>query len=193
VRFLAWLPVLTLLLSSCQPPPAHLEDRDLFLISKNGKYGFIDRNGQIRIKPQFYSLDSFHEGLARAKILDGGWGFIDKIEAVVISFQFDEAENFSGGLARVKRAGKWITIDKKGALQPDRAPKPTASPSPAATSLSAAKEGNKWGYRGAAGQWVIQPQYDWAGNFENGLARVEMGLDQAYIDMDGKIIWRYAK
>lgn len=39
----------------------------LYAIQENGKWGFIDRTGKIRIEPQFDAVDGFSDGLARVE------------------------------------------------------------------------------------------------------------------------------
>ncbi len=95
----------------------------LFSIIRNGKYGFIDKTGQIVINPQFKFAWSFSEGLAAVEIgdkqaiLGGKWGYIDKTGKYVINPQFDEAWEFMYGHAMVKIGGKIGTIDKTGKYQ----------------------------------------------------------------------------
>jgi hypothetical protein len=54
----------------------------------------------------------------------------------------------------------------------------------------------KWGYIDSKGTFVINPQFDDADPFQNGLAKVELGKgDQAkiaYIDKTCKFVWNPA-
>lgn len=85
----------------------------LFLISVDGKYGYIDKTGKIVINPQFDDgAGSFSEGLASVEIGDK-WGFIDKTGKYVINPRFFYACSFSEGLAWVK-IGDWKTGYKTG-------------------------------------------------------------------------------
>ena len=55
----------------------------------NGKYGYIDRNGNLTIAPQFEEARNFcGNGLARAR-MSGKWGFIDRSGKYVINPLFD--------------------------------------------------------------------------------------------------------
>ena len=49
----------------------------------NGKYGFMDKNGEFVIEPAYKQVYAFSNGYARAK-LDGGWGFIDSSANIVV-------------------------------------------------------------------------------------------------------------
>lgn len=51
----------------------------------------------------------------------------------------------------------------------------------------------KFGYVDKSGKWVIEPKYDSAWEFSNGLARVAIGSGESakegYINRDGKYVW----
>ncbi|MDR7870803.1 MAG: WG repeat-containing protein [Tissierellaceae bacterium] len=82
----------------------------------NGKWGFIDENGE-EVIPCIYdfALD-FSEGLARVK-RGGKAGYIDKNGEVVIPFVFNDGGSFIEGLAPVTNEdGKRGYIDKSGKL-----------------------------------------------------------------------------
>lgn len=79
----------------------------------NGKYGFINTDGETIIEPQFDDANHFGEDLAAVKIKDK-WGFIDVNGKVVIKPAFDDAGEFNEGLASVAIKDKWGFIDKTG-------------------------------------------------------------------------------
>jgi hypothetical protein len=102
----------------------------LAAVKIDGKWGFIDKTGQMVIPPHFdggaddalASLADgprFSEGLA-AVLIDGKLGFIDKSGQMVIQPQFakpslfDKPCYFVGGLALVWAGEKWGYIDKTG-------------------------------------------------------------------------------
>ena len=93
-------------------------EKYLFSIEENnGKYGYINIDGNVIITPQFDYAESFSEGLALVKV-DEKCGFIDKKGTIVITPQFDYwgTASFSEGLACVKVDGKCGFIDKKGTI-----------------------------------------------------------------------------
>ncbi|MGB2698327.1 MAG: WG repeat-containing protein, partial [Candidatus Zixiibacteriota bacterium] len=73
---------------------------ELFRIMQNGKWGYINKQGEIIIKPQFDHTDDFSEGLAAVSI-NYKWGYIDKTGKIVIPLQFGGASSFREGLAHV--------------------------------------------------------------------------------------------
>ncbi|EAH9640326.1 WG repeat-containing protein, partial [Campylobacter coli] len=60
-------------------------------VKLNGKYGFIDKNGEFVIKPNFDDAWYFREGLAKVG-LNGKYGFIDKSGKIVIEPIFDDID-----------------------------------------------------------------------------------------------------
>lgn len=84
-------------------------------IKKDGRWGFVDKNGICVIDCQFEDVkNGFEEGYAAAK-KDGKWGFIDTEGTCVIDYQFDDVKKgFSEGYAAVKVNDKWGYIDQKG-------------------------------------------------------------------------------
>jgi hypothetical protein len=81
--------------SSCKQKEAEEEKGPLFPIVKNGKYGFINKSGEVVIKPQFHSARDFSEGLAMICVKRKGhylWGYIHKTGRIVIDPQFANVE-----------------------------------------------------------------------------------------------------
>ena len=85
----------------------------------SGKVGYLNRQGDWAIKPQFDEAHDFSEGFAAVNQggkchLGGKWGYIDKDGKPGISFQYDFAGQFKNGRACVEEAGQWKLIDRNG-------------------------------------------------------------------------------
>lgn len=80
---------------------------------KNGKFGFIDDQGRLRIANRYEDIMPYREGLAAIKIL-GKWGFINKEDNIVVQPAFDEVQSFEHGFAKVKQSGKYGMLDREG-------------------------------------------------------------------------------
>ncbi len=91
-------------------------DEKIKVQDSKGKWGFIDKNGQIVIQPQYTAVRSFHEGLVAVQ--DGDkWKYIDSKNEVVIPALYSQALDFSDGKAEVFLPGTgWQIIDKTGTL-----------------------------------------------------------------------------
>lgn len=76
----------------------------------NGKWGFIDKDGEMKIEPQFDDARSFMNGLAAVE-KNGKWGYITESGTIAIDYSFEGAKEFnSKGIAFIKMMDKWITI-----------------------------------------------------------------------------------
>lgn len=80
-------------------------------VMKNGSWGFIDVEGQVRIPYQFDDAISFGQHLAAVKTGDF-WGYISLSGKLVIEGEFLQAKSFSNGSAPVltDRGWKFITL-----------------------------------------------------------------------------------
>ena len=63
-------------------------------MKKDGKWGFIDKDGKVIIEPQYAEAHSFSNGYAAVK-KDGKWGFIDKSGKLVIEAEFSDVRDFN--------------------------------------------------------------------------------------------------
>jgi TonB family protein len=82
---------------------------------KGDWYGVKDENGKKVVKPNYFLIFNFSEGLAVAENKDGLWGFIDENGRETVPFQYYYEESFSNGLALVKDiSGKSGYINKSG-------------------------------------------------------------------------------
>lgn len=78
-------------------------------------YGFINKDRDIVINPQFHDVSDFHEGLSAIRI-DRLYGYIDPFGNVVIPCLYREAMQFKEGLAAVRLNDKVGFIDKTGRM-----------------------------------------------------------------------------
>ncbi|MEQ8423784.1 MAG: WG repeat-containing protein, partial [Cyclobacteriaceae bacterium] len=81
-------------------------------IKRNGKYGFIDNKGRLRIANRYEAIGNFHDGLAAVKIL-GKWGFIDAQDKIAINPSYESVSEFAKSVAIVKK-GKFGFVDRSG-------------------------------------------------------------------------------
>ena len=84
-----------------------------FHILKDGKHGFIDLNGKLRVANRYDGAKLFSEGFAAIK-LRGNWGYINKWEELVIQPYYTDCSPFEGGLASAAIDGSYGIIDQNG-------------------------------------------------------------------------------
>ena len=86
-------------------------DNFFIIHQEKGKWGFIDKIGNMIIPCIYNNVDNFHDGLAKVR-KNGKWGFIDRIGNEIIPCIYDSVCYFQEGLARVKKDDKYGFIDK---------------------------------------------------------------------------------
>lgn len=86
-----------------------------FHILKNGKHGFVDEDGRLRVANRYDGALAYHDGLAAIK-LRGRWGYINKREQLVIQPHYDTCSFFEEGLANVAVSGKYGIMDMEGEM-----------------------------------------------------------------------------
>lgn len=79
-------------------------------VQQNGKWGFIDYNGEWALEPTFDDAKSMACGLAPVMV-DGKWGYTNIAGKLIIEPQFEDAIPFNiNGYAAVKTDGKYRMI-----------------------------------------------------------------------------------
>ena len=128
----------------------------LAVFEKDLSFGYVDTNGEIAIKPEYFMAYDFSEGLAAVADENDKLGFIDTNGNLVIPFSFEHNidgtylyQGFNNGLAAVCKDGKFGYINKNG-------------------------------------EFIIKPEFDYAGRFNDGLALVIVDGLYGYIDRNGK-------
>ena len=159
--------------------------------AKNAKIGFIDEKGNVVIEPQFELVWGFSEGVAPFS-KGNKWGFIDRTGNVVIEPRFEMVDNFSEGVVGVTndlKGGEWSFIDKTGKVVLEAIT--NFIDNEFSEGLLVTKVGGKdgkFGYVDTKGNIVIEPRFDVAFSFSEGLALVCIGNKCGFIDKDGRIV-----
>jgi hypothetical protein len=175
------------------------------------RFGFIDKTGAVVIPMQYERPASltfkFSEGLCKVMIQEAyqqRWGFIDKTGTMVIKAQFAGVSDFSEGLAAadsgsdirgfIDKTGTWV-IQLPPNLRLGGALDNGFSDGLANVQESDVPNGDVaafrvlQGYIDKTGKVVIEPQFDRALNFSEGLAAVRAGengiLKWGYVDKTG--------
>jgi hypothetical protein len=90
------------------------EDKSaLYMVRMDGKRGYMDRGGQIKIKPQFDDAHHFADGVAFVKKGDK-WGLINPTGKFLFEPKFDDCRNCLSNVCSVKLGDKWGYINHKG-------------------------------------------------------------------------------
>ena len=147
---------------------------NLLPVQQGGKWGYINRSGEVVIKPQFDSAEAFADGLAlvrypprkkplkpgekKAELVDG-MGFIDQTGKVVI--ELDNPLHLYGESFREGLAQYWTYEPDKGTVN---------------------------GYIDTSGKIQIKARFAVAYSFADGLAAVCIDIDRkcGFIDKTGE-------
>lgn len=148
------------------------------------RWGFVDKEGKVKINPQFLSTGNYSNGKCAVANNDGKWGYIDSEGKILINYQFDGAEKFINGRAVVRSGAKAGVIDENGKyiINPQ-----FSGMSNDGNNFLIVQDG-KFGWCDKEGKITINPQFSNAYLFlGNGLAPVKSGGSWGYIDKEGKI------
>ena len=132
----------------------------LYPVREQGKWGFVDRAGNIVIPMQFEAIKNqeFGDGVTTADLIavrtEGLWGFIDRTGRFVIAPKFGDVDQCY--VYQLYDDPKACDFFREG--------------------LTPVRVGKKWGYIDRYGKFVIQPQFDEARRFTpGGLAIAKLG------------------
>ena len=140
------------------------------LVKSNGKWGAIDKTGQIIIQPQFDQVGDFIAELKLIK-LDSKAEFTDKTGKIVIQTQLEWIQNTINTLNQVElnpESGNVVRdfVDESTLID----------------------LGRESGIIDNTNQVSIDPQFEWINSFIDILALVELGRKLGFIDETGQII-----
>ena len=161
---------------------------------KDGKWGYIDKKGKYIIAPTYDYAQDFNDGVAWVQQEDQPPMLIDKKGKMLLQIDsLTAAYPFNSGIAgiNVYSQGKNLTmfIDKKGkSVVTTIAGEEVVPLIKDEFYLFQDKETKKWGYRNKNGETVINPQFDGAIPFFDGIAVVTIGNKLGAINKKGDII-----
>jgi hypothetical protein len=161
--------------------PQYGESEGLAIIKKNNKYGFVDKNGMLRIAYRYDSVRLFSEGLAAMKI-NNHWGFIDNLEIIKIQPQYDKVSDFVDGHALIYSndlAGV-ITQDGEVVIKP-------AYDNIQLTSCGyyIVQSGHKFGLLNRIGASILHPRYDYLEVIDNEMIIVKRRNRYGIMSLEG--------
>lgn len=154
-------------------------------VKKNGKIGYVTKDGAEVIKPQYSDGLAFNEGYTAVR-MDSKWMYFDSTGKAVTDAVYEDAMSFKNGLAAVAKNNLYGYINVSGQVvipfQYSNARSFSEGLAPAANAKG------YWGFIDTKGEWAVKPFYDFTGEFENGEARVMKGDKTFYIDRQNKVL-----
>lgn len=154
-------------------------------VKKDGKIGYVNKEGVEIIKPKYNEGLAFNEGYTAVR-MESNWLYLDSTGKAITDAVYEDAMGFKNGLAAVGKNNLYGYINTSGQVvipfQFSNARSFTEGLAPAANAKG------YWGFIDTKGEWVVKPTYDFTGEFENGEARVIKGDKVFYIDRQNKVI-----
>ena len=162
--------------------------------TENGsRYGFINKLGQVVIEPKYKNASDFAEGLS---CVQSGW--IDKTGKLIVKIDsaFYASGNFSEGLAMFRSlywTGKedrgFVDITGKIVLDLTRFDDIKTFSEGLAVVEKKKDEKRKYGFINRTGETLVEPMFDYAWDFSNGLAMIEIKNSFGYVNKKGEIVY----
>lgn len=138
-------------------------------IRKDGKFGFIDNEGRLRIANRYEAVKPFSGGLAAMRIRNK-WGFIDPYEKLVVQPVYDDVEDYRGGHAIVRQENRSGLLNGNGKIVlPLRYDEISRNDHNRFT----LRIGKLYGLADASGTVIIHPKFDGITDTGNGYVVVQ--------------------
>ena len=153
-------------------------------VKLDGKYGFINEDGEEIISCKYEDADAFSDGLARVQSKEG-WGFVNKDGEEIIPCKYEDADGFSDGLARVQSKEGWGFVNKDGE---EIIPCKYEDADGFSDGLARVQSKEGWGFVNENGEEIISCKYEDADAFSDGLARVQSKKGWGFVNKDGEEI-----
>lgn len=169
---------------------------ELMAVRIDNEWGYINRDGEMVIEPRYEDYKGFFgwfsNGYALVKIY-GNYTFIDKQGEIAIVPEYDLVFPFYEGLAAVVKDEKVGFIDTEGneVIKPMFHFNWKVSFSEGLFPVEAyIKETGevKWGYINKKGDFIIPPLFDYAENFYESYAVINIGGKYGYVNRDGEYL-----
>lgn len=156
-------------------------------ISRNGLIGLMDHNGKVVIEPKYNKIQPYKMGFLKVKSGEL-WGTIGTSGEVVVEPIYEEIGAYREGMVVVKKDGVYGLLDENGFIPVDGAYKIWDFPEEGNLARAENRD-KKNGFIDRSGKWIIDPKFEKARNFDNGVAPVsEDGKLWGYIDNRGDFV-----
>jgi hypothetical protein len=159
------------------------------------KWGYIDKELKIAIKPEYIKCGNFSNGLAPVAVRDdvtkkNYYTFIDEKGVPQFSGRFESAQEFNNDLALVVLNNQSGFIDVSGNEVIKCSFYIARSFSDGFAAVAVMENGVvKWGFINKNGDIVIEPKYENVDSFREGYAAVSIKGKYGLIDKTGKFIF----
>ena len=159
---------------------------DYVVFSIDGMMGLLNLDGQVFLDAIYEEIDVFSCGIIKV-YQDGITSYINADGETI--FQCSIGMRFSEDVAIVDVDGKTKIINTDGSvLYTSDEGKVFWGEFAYGVCPAIDVESGKYGYIGRDGCWIINPNYDWASDFSDGMATVRIADKYGAIDLSGELI-----
>ena len=174
------------------PGVAAAADHEALLpVEVDGRWGYINAEGEEIIAPRFERAWRFSDGLALVRS-DGRFGYIDRSGQFAVPPRFTDGWHFSDGMAPVELDSTWAYVDRDGEVVADTQLNMDAEDFVELRyyepELHLFRSNGVYGYADDAGDPVIDARFENAWRFSDGRARVRSNGKWGYIDREGTFV-----
>jgi hypothetical protein len=144
-----------------------------YCLSTN-KWGFLDKNGSVKIPPRYLSVGFFKRGVTYVEVTNGTFGYVDTTGTWVIWPDLAEGKNFSDDCdyVAVYRRGTYTVEFISSSGQRNTIKEISVSDYFSEDLIKGQKNilknNNEYGFLNPKGEWQIPPQFEDVGLFHNG-------------------------
>lgn len=157
----------------CWGAAARADDAEAVLpqpMARDGKYGFLGRDGVFVIAPQFDAAAEFSGGLAAVGRKTGHMAPYPEY-----------------GPHCLKTEMNWWFIDTSGKIVIELGPS-SHEPGPLSDGVARFWKGGRAGFVDARGKVIVSPRFENAGDFSEGVAGVSVRRRWGYVDKKGRFV-----
>ena len=151
---------------------------------EEGRWGFIDEQGRVRIPARYEFVGAFVDGQAQVG-LDGSVGRVDRSGQVIIPIRYEEVVDPSEGLSVVEAGDSAGAVDRAGRMV---IPMRYEDLGESSGGLSFARMGGRYGYVDGHGVERVPFEYEEAASFIHGVAVVRKAGAFGVIDRQGAVV-----
>ncbi len=149
--------------------------------SDSGRFGLLDKYGELLIEPEYRSIERSGELFILEQ--DDYYQVVNSKGQIIEGAEFDEVGAYSEGLIPVRTGSRWGFIDHQGDFGISNRYEEVDLFS---EGMAPVRLRGRWGFVDKAEVLKVQPFYDEVESFSNGLSIVKEGLNHGLIDKEGE-------
>lgn len=158
----------------------------LAFIRESDLVGLMDTKGNVVLKPLYTEIKPFEYGFAKVK-RGNKWGIISPTGDAVITPEYDEIDISGNGVFVARKGTAFGVIAQNGSFKHVK-DATKIWPFQEGETLTYARKEDKLGFINTQGEWVIEPQFEKARAFRNGLAPVYLDKKWGYVNAQGELV-----